>query len=72
MALTPGITDSVFDTSMADVKFEVYDSAQVVRELVPGGKNMSVTWENKQFFSEALLKYVSYSLILQPLCSYWC
>jgi hypothetical protein len=57
MSLTAGITDSVFDTAMADVKFEVYDSAQVVRELVPGGKNMSVNWENKQFFSESLLKY---------------
>jgi len=57
MANQPGITDSVFDTAMADVKFIVYDAAQNACELIPGGKDISVTWENKQLFSEALLKY---------------
>jgi len=59
MASQPGISDSVFDSQMADanVRFEVYDSAQISCDLIPGGKNISVTWENKQFFSEALLKY---------------
>jgi hypothetical protein len=42
---------------MAEVKFEVYDAAQNSCELVAGGKNISVTWENKQKFCEALLRY---------------
>jgi len=57
MAEQPGITDSVFDTAMAEVKFEVYDAAQNSCELLPNGKNISVTWENKQQFCEALLRY---------------
>lgn len=36
MASSPGITDSVFDSAMADVRFEVYDAAQNSRELIPG------------------------------------
>jgi hypothetical protein len=45
-----GITDSMFD-EIIDASFTVMSSAREEVELVPGGKQMRVTWDDKVHLS---------------------
>jgi len=49
--------ESVFNKVMKDVKFSVHGSDQKLYELVPGGANISLTWNNKSLFCDALERY---------------
>jgi len=52
-----GLTPDVFDSVMADMKFVVYASDGKAYPLVPGGEEMSITWNTRKQFTEALVKY---------------
>jgi len=50
-------TADLFNSSMRDVKFQVYGSDAKAVELIAGGAKTAVTWENKSKFCEALTRY---------------
>jgi len=51
------ITQDAFDSVMAERKFEVYGSDQVVYPLIPGGHTTPITFHNARLFCDALTKY---------------
>lgn len=55
-----GITDSMFD-EIIDASFSVMSSAREEVELVPGGKHMRVTWDDKVHEIDTLPSMLSYT-----------
>jgi len=47
----------LFDEIMKDVKFEVVGSDAILRPLMEGGENISLTWKNRKQFVDLLRKY---------------
>jgi hypothetical protein len=54
---TASVAAMLFDSTFADETFTAYDSGQHLRDIVPGGKDIKVNWNNRTQFCEALIKY---------------
>lgn len=51
-----GITEGMFD-EIVDATFTVMSSAKEEVELVPGGKHVRVTWDDKEAYAHAVASY---------------
>jgi len=50
------VAESMFD-DLFDSTFEVMGCDQAMHELVPNGRNMKVSWQNRKQFIDALRAY---------------
>jgi len=52
-----GVTEEVFDAQFSDMKIEVFGADSKTYPLIPGGRNLSITWKNRSRYCDAYNKY---------------